>query len=209
MTPGLTDDARAKAISLGSATLHEAGGRCGALPSSVAPIDISMSTCGLAYPVLCPAGDNLELHRALGAAGPGDVLVVDVSGGEEFGYFGEVMARAAMTRGIAGLVINGGVRDANRIAALGFPVFATRRCIKGTVKRQDGTGALGIPVLLGDVTVFPGDVVIGDGDGVVVIGADVFSAVLASGLAREANEIDIFVRLSAGETTMQIYGLPA
>lgn len=199
---------RALAITLGSATLHEASGQRGALPSRIAPVDASMTVCGEAFPVTCAAGDNLSLHRAIYAAAHGDVLVVDAAGAEEFGYFGEVMARAAMARGIAGLVIAGGVRDANRIAALGFPVFATRRCIRGTTKRPGGPGDLGAPVVLGGVVIRRGDVVVGDGDGVVVIAAGDFPAVLDAGQAREAKEAEVFSRIAAGETTLAIYGLP-
>jgi 4-hydroxy-4-methyl-2-oxoglutarate aldolase len=167
-----------------------------------------MAVCGPAFPVSCPPGDNLPIHQAIYAAQPGDVLVAGTGGGAEFGYFGEVMARAAVQQGIAGLVIDGGVRDADRVAALGFPVFAALRCIRGTAKRPDGGGTVGQPVTLGDVVVSRADAVVGDGDGVVVIPAAGFAAVLASGQAREASEAEVFSRISAGETTLAIYSLP-
>ena len=207
MSTPLPAGTRAQAIALGSATLYEASGRHGALPSQIAAIDTSSAVCGEAFPVTCSAGDNLFVHRAVCAASAGDVLVVEVGGAGEFGYFGEVLARASMARGIAGLVISGGVRDANRMVALGFPVFASRRCIRGTTKRSDGLGALGTPVVLGGVVIRRGDVIVGDGDGVVAIGAESFPAVLASGHAREAEEAEIFSRIAAGETTLDIYGL--
>ncbi len=207
MPAPLTADDRRLAVALGSATLHEAGRQRGALPSAIAPIDASLAVCGPAFPVQSPAGDNLFLHRGIDAAGAGDVLVVDTGGAEEFGYFGEVMARACLARRIAGLVINGGVRDANRMAALGFPVFATRRCIRGTTKRPDGLGALAGPIVLGGQLIAAGDVVVGDGDGVVVIARAEFATVLTAGRAREAKEAEVFNRLAAGESTMDIYGL--
>lgn len=203
-----SDESRSAAVSLGAATLHEASGQTGALPSRIAPIAVSMALCGPAFPVDCPPGDNLPIHQAIYAAQPGDVLVAGTGGGPGFGYFGEVMARAAMQRGIAGLVIDGGVRDADRVAALGFPVFAALRCIRGTSKRPDGGGTVGQPVVLGDVVVSRADAVVGDGDGVVVIPAARFAAALEAGRAREAREAEVFTRISAGETTLAIYGLP-
>lgn len=198
---------RAQAVALGSATLYEASGRRGALPAQIAALDVSSAVCGEAFPVTCAAGDNLPVHRAVGAASAGDVLVVEAGGAGEFGYFGEVLARAAMARGIAGLVIGGGVRDANQMIALGFPVFAAGRCIRGTTKRADGLGSVGTPVVLGGVVIRRGDVIVGDGDGVVAIEAGRFPAVLAAGHARAAQEAGIFSRIAAGETTLDIYGL--
>lgn len=198
----------ATALALGAATLFEAGPRSGALPSSITAISPLLPVAGHAYPVQVPPGDNLWLHHALYAAEPGDVIVANAAGGLEHGYFGEVMAEAARARGIAGLVIEGGVRDTARIAELCFPVFSERVCIRGTSKDDRLAGRLGHAVVIGGVTVRPGDLVVGDADGVVVVPAEDVDATLAAGIAREEQERAIIERLRAGERTVDIYGFP-
>lgn len=196
----------AAASALSSATLHEAGSKVGALPSAIKPVDPEMRVCGPAFTVHSPPGDNLWLHRALELAKPGDVLVVHVSGAREHGYWGEIMATAARVRGLAGLVIDGGVRDARLLAKMGFPVFSDGVCIRGTGKDLGAPGWLGHAVQIGDVAVQPGDLVFGDADGVVVLPRERAAAIVERGIAREAEEARILERLEAGETTMQVYG---
>lgn len=193
---------------LTSATVHEAAGRVGALPSAIKPVHQDMHVVGPAFPVRMPAGDNLWLHRAVYAAGPGEILVVDCGDGFEHGYFGEVLARAALAGGLAGLVIHGGVRDARRLGEIGWPVFAERVCIRGTGKDPHGDGELGEPVTIGDVEVRPGDLVVADADGVVCIPADRAGEVRAASAERDEAEAGYIDRLAAGETTLAIYGLP-
>ena len=123
------------ASELPTSTIHEAAGRIGALP------------------VHSPAGDNLWLHRAIYLAQPGDVLVVDVEGGYEFGYWGEIMSCAARQRGLAGLVINGCVRDGATLASSDFPVFARGLCMRGTGKDYGARGWINYPTLIEDVVV--------------------------------------------------------
>jgi 4-hydroxy-4-methyl-2-oxoglutarate aldolase len=200
----LIDRARARS----SATLHEAAKKSGALPAAIKPLSPEVCLCGRAYPVGSPSGDNLWLHHAIYAADPGDVLVVDVGADPEFGYWGEVMALAAQSRGLSGLVINGGVRDAQRLVAMKFPVFAWTNCIRGTSKNPFGKGSLGAPITVGAVNIVRGDLVFGDGDGVVVLPAASAAAIVAEGEQRDAGEAEIFRRLRAGETTLAIYGLP-
>lgn len=202
------DERYTRARALGAATLHEAAGRIGSLPSAIQPMSPTLPVAGPAFPVVVPPGDNLWLHHAILEASPGDVLVVSTGGAREFGYFGEVMAVAAVARGIAGLVIDGGVRDAAQMTQLGFPVFADRRCIRGTIKDPRKAGSLGAPLTIGDVQIVRGDLVAGDGDGVVVIPADRADEVIALGAEREGAEVEYFKRLRAGETTLGIYGLP-
>lgn len=197
-----------RARALGAATLHEAAGRIGALPSGIQALSANLPVAGPAFPVLSPGGDNLWLHHAIVQASPGDVLVVSTGGVREFGYFGEVMAVAAVARGIAGLVIDAGVRDAAQMTALGFPVFAERRCITGTIKDPRKTGSLGAPLEIGGVLIERGDLVAGDGDGVVVIPQARAQEVTDLGARREAAEVDYFARLRAGETTLDVYSLP-
>ena len=196
----MTDDTLAtRWASLSSATVHEAAKRIGTLPSVIRPLASHLKVAGRAFPVASPPGDNLWLHRAIYAASPGDVLVVDVGDGVEFGYWGEVMALAAQQRGIAGLVISGGVRDSLRMIEMGFPVFSGAVCIRGTGKDPAGAGLLGGAVVLGGVTVTLGDWVLGDADGVVVIPDASAKDVIAEAESRDAMELEIFERLKAGQ----------
>lgn len=196
----------AAARALSSATLHEASGKQGALPSAIKPIDARFRLCGTAYTVHSPGGDNLWLHRALDLASPGDVLVVDVSGSYEHGYWGEIMSSAARARGIAGLVLNGCVRDGALLGEIGFPVFARGLCIRGTGKDFGAPGFLNFPVLVGEVVVKAGDLVVGDADGVVAVSAARVSEVISAARRRDAEEAEIVKRIETGERTLDIYG---
>jgi 4-hydroxy-4-methyl-2-oxoglutarate aldolase len=199
-------DTVAAARALPAATLHEAGGKIGALPSAIKPVAPSFRCCGPALTVHSPGGDNLWLHRALDIARPGDVLVVHVSGVYEHGYWGEIMTTMAKVRGLAGLVIDGCVRDGTLLEQIGFPVFARGLCIRGTGKDYGAIGWLNEPVLIGDVTVSAGDLVVGDGDGVVVVPRLRAPDVVEKSLRRERDEAAILARLQAGESTMRVYG---
>ncbi len=204
----LDQDILDAAATTGTASLHEAAGKIGALPSAIKPLSPAMRVAGRAFPVRSPGGDNLWLHRAIAAAAEGDVLVVATGGATEFGYWGEIMTRAAQARRLGGLVIEGGVRDAAALAEAGFPVFAHAVCIRGTGKDPEGDGALGTAVSIGAITVRPGDLVVGDGDGVVVLPAAQAAAAVRNAIARDHAEREILARLARGETTMDIYGLP-
>ena len=208
MSEGALSDAQVEAASkLSSATLHEAARRAGALPANLQALDPSMRLCGRALPVRCPAGDNLWIHRALAVAARGDVLVVDTGGGVEFGYWGEIMATAAIARGAAGLVISGGVRDSRRLIDLGLPTFSACRSIRGTGKDPNGDGAVGEPVRFGEVVVRRGDLVFGDADGVVVLTPEVASTAIPAGARRDAGEIAILDQVRAGVSTLDVYKL--
>jgi 4-hydroxy-4-methyl-2-oxoglutarate aldolase len=196
----------AVARGLPTPTLHEAGGKVGALPSAIKPVAPGFRFGGSALTVQSPPGDNLWLHRALDIAQPGDVLVVSVSGAYEHGYWGEIMTTMAKVRGLAGLVIDGCVRDGALLAEIGFPVFSRGLCIRGTGKDYGAIGWLNAPVLMGNITVHAGDLVVGDGDGVVVVPQARAAAVVARSVQREADESAILKRLQAGESTMQVYG---
>jgi 4-hydroxy-4-methyl-2-oxoglutarate aldolase len=189
-----------------TATLHEAAGKAGALPHAIKPISSAFRVCGPALPVHSPGGDNLWLHRALYVAEPGDVLVVSVSGVYEHGYWGEIMSTAARARRIGGLVIDGCVRDGSLLEAIGFPVFARGLCIRGTGKDFGARGWINAPTLFNDVTVMPGDLIAGDGDGVVCIPRARAGEVVQASREREEKESKILERLKAGETTLEIYG---
>ena len=196
----------AAARELPTATLHEAGGKIGALPSIIKPVAAAFRCCGPALTVHSPGGDNLWLHRALEIAQPGDVLVVHVSGAYDHGYWGEIMTTMAKARGLAGLVIDGCVRDGVLLEQIGFPVFARGLCIRGTAKDYGAIGWLNAPVLVGDVTVSAGDLVVGDADGVVVLPRLRAAEVVAKSQERERDEAAVLKRLEAGESTMQVYG---
>lgn len=191
---------------LSPATLHEAAGKSGALPSSIKPIAPQFRLCGPAVTVHSPGGDNLWLHRAIYAAQPGDVLVVHTSGLFYHGYWGEIMSTAAKVRGLGGLVIDGCVRDGDLLSHIGFPVFARGLCIRGTAKDFGARGWINAPLLIEDALVRPGDLIVADGDGVVCIARDQVEQVLESARQRERQESDILDRLKQGATTLDIYG---
>ena len=194
----------ARARAFGSATLHEAAGRIGALPSAIKPIDEAWTMAGPAFTVHCPAGDNLWIHRGLYVAKPGDVMVVFPSGGVEWGYWGDIMNTAAMAAGLTGLLIDGGVRDSAGLLKMGFPVFSHGVCIRGTIKDHDGVAFLARPVRIGEVLIQPGDLIVGDRDGTVAIPADRVAEVLDKAAAREADETAKIARIKAGERTIDI-----
>ena len=202
----LPEDLLAQAAKLPTATLHEAGKKIGALPSAIKPVAAQFRFAGSALTVHSPPGDNLWLHRALEVAQPGDVMVVFTSGAYEHGYWGEIMTTMAQVRGLAGLVIDGCVRDGALLAEFGFPVFARGLCIQGTGKDFGAIGWINHPVTMGQVVVHAGDLVVGDGDGVVVIPQASAPEVVQAGLQREADEAAILDRLRQGESTMTVYG---
>jgi len=196
----------ASARTLPTATLHEAGGKIGVLPPAIKPVAPGFRICGSALTVHSPGGDNLWLHRALDIAQPGDVLVVHTSGVFEHGYWGEIMTTMAKVCGLAGLVIDGFVRDGVLLEEIGFPVFARGLCIRGTGKDYGAIGWLNHPVLIGNVSVAAGDLIVGDGDGVVVVPRVQAADVVEKSHQRERDEAAILKRLEAGESTMQVYG---
>lgn len=204
----MSDDLVLAASSSSSASLHEASGRRGALPSVLKPLVSAMRLCGRALPVRCPAGDNLWIHRALAESRAGDVLMVDCGAtGVDFGYWGEIMATAAVARGLAGLVITGGVRDSAALIALGLPTFSACISIRGTIKNPNGDGAVGEPVRIGEIVVRKGDLVFGDADGVCVLAPEAAAAAVPAADRRDADEIDILAKVRAGALTLDVYKL--
>jgi 4-hydroxy-4-methyl-2-oxoglutarate aldolase len=196
----------ARAARFPSATLHEAAGKIGALPMAIKPVAPSFTLCGPAVTVQAPGADNLWLHRAIYAAQPGDVLVVHVADRPEHGYWGEIMSTAAKVRRLGGLVIDGGVRDRVLLEEIGFPVFARGLSIRGTDKDLGARGWINAPILVGDVALRPGDLVVGDADGVVALPQADLATILDAAAERDAKEATILKRLEAGETTLAIYG---
>lgn len=203
----VSPDLVASAQGLASATVHEAGGKIGVMPSAIKPVHSSFRVYGPAVPVHGPGGDNLWLHYAIYAARPGDVIVAHCSGRYDHGYWGEVMSTAAQVRGLGGLVIDGCVRDVTLLGEVGFPVFARGLCIRGTAKDRAASGWINQPTQFDMLTVNPGDLVIGDNDGVVIVPHERAAQVITAARQRDADELAICARLSAGETTLGIYGL--
>jgi len=190
---------------LGAATIYEAQGAKGALDSGMKPIDPTVRLAGPALTVDCRPADNLMLHYAVLKAKPGDVLVVDAKGFMEAGPWGDVLTIQAQKVGIAGLVIDGCVRDANLIIELGFPVFCRGLSIKGTGKNQPGK--VNVPITMGGVTIQPGDIVVGDRDGLVVVPAAEVESAIASSLVREEKEAGQREAIAGGAFTADLLGL--
>lgn len=201
-TPAQVTQAR----KFGTATLHEAGGRIGALPGALRPVDARFTLAGPALTVHVPAGDNLWIHRALYLAKPGDILVVCTSGGREFGYWGEILNEAAVARHLGGLVIDGGVRDVAALVRMDFPVFSRGVCIRGTGKDHDAIAWVNKPVQIGDVTIAAGDLIVGDIDGVVALPQARVAEILDKSLSREADEAVKIAKLREGASTLDLYG---
>lgn len=189
-----------------AATLHEAMGKRGAMSFPIKPLYAGMKVCGPALTVRCAPGDNLMVHAAMSLIEPGDVLVVDFHGNTEAGPWGDVLTAAAQARGVAGLVIDGCVRDAALIRQMGFPVFARGTNMKGTTKMVPA-GDVNVPIVCGSVPVQPGDIVVGDDDGVVVVPQAEAAEVLEKARARDRLEDEMVARIRAGETTVQVLGL--
>ncbi len=189
------------------ATLHESMGKRGALDNDIRPAWFGTRICGSALTVHCRPGDNLMLHKAVSIAQPGDVLVVSADGFTEGGMWGEIITVAAMQKGIRGIVTDGGIRDTMPIHALGFPMYSRGISMKGTTKVTGGT--INQPIVIGGVRVCPGDIVVGDNDGVVIVPLEEAETVLAASIAREMNEAVVMDRIRNGESTMDILGFQA
>lgn len=186
---------------LASATIHEASGRKGYIDYAIKPINQGMRICGPAFTVQCAPGDNLMLHKALECALPGDILVADVGGAFDYGYFGDLMATSALARGVGGLAIDGCIRDSTEIIAGGFSIFARGFCIRGTNK---GTiGVINYPTVFGGCTIFPGDLIVGDDDGLVVVRREECEDVLAKARDRVAKEVEKEAVLKTGVSSVE------
>ncbi len=190
---------------LGTATLGESG--AAALPPRIRAAWVGARLAAPAYPVRCAANDNLALHVAVARAPRGSCLVAEMGGERERGFWGEVLCVAAQARGLAGLVIDGGVRDVAALHAHRFPVFATGLVLRGASKELPGSA--GHPIWIGGAPVCAGDWIVGDADGVACVPVGRLGEVLASARGRAAREQKIFAELRAGRTTLELLGLDA
>jgi 4-hydroxy-4-methyl-2-oxoglutarate aldolase len=190
---------------VGTATVHEAIGRRGYVGPHITPIQQAVKISGNAVTVLSHPGDNMMIHAAVEVCGPGDVLVVANTAPSTHGMFGDLLATSLMTRGVRGLVIDAGVRDTYDLREMEFPVWSAHVSCQGTVKATPGS--VNVPIVLGGITVNPGDVVCADDDGVVVVGRSEAQWALERSNSRLRNEGSTRDRLTSGELGVDFYGL--
>jgi 4-hydroxy-4-methyl-2-oxoglutarate aldolase len=188
---------------LGVATLHEAYGRRG-LMHGMLPITLGAHICGPAVTSLNHAGDNLMLHAAVDVCEPGDVLVVSTTAPSLHGMFGELLATLCVARGIIGVVLDAAVRDVELIRGSGFGVWARGISASGTTK--SGLGWVNIPISCAGAVVFPGDVIVGDDDGIIVVERELAASVVEAARQRSTREQAVRGRFASGESSLDVGG---
>lgn len=198
--PPIDPEVLARYAKLPTGNVADSMGRFRAMSGRIKSFVSGRVMCGAAVTVMTRAGDNLMVHKALEVARPGEVVVVDTTGGYRAAVVGELMTHTAIAAGLAGFVIDGAIRDVSELRGLGFPVYAA--AVAATACDKDGPGEINVPIACGGVVVAPGDLVLGDDDGVVIVPREMIEPVLVASEAKHRAEAERIEEIRRGQLFM-------